>query len=409
MNGVTWRPWIVLLGIAMLVVLLPGCRKAPETVQPPIEDVLPPGGELTPGAVSGEPLKIGAIFAITGAASSLGEPEANTAKMLEEQINAEGGINGRPLQIIIRDTKGEESEALTATRELIDKENVLALVGPSRSGTTMALIETVEQAGVPLISCAAARAITDPVKKWVFSTPQSDQDAVYRIFEYLQAKGIKKIAAITASGSFGDEGLKQMEAQAPAAGIKIVAREQFADNDTDMTTQLTRIKGTDAETVICWGVGPAPALIAKNMQQLAMQIPLVMSHGVANRRFIEGAGDAANGIVLPAGKLLVAAQLPDDDPHKPLLLQYATQYQDKFGKPADTFGGHAWDGIMLVVKAMREGALDRAAIRDAIEKTQGFMGIGGTFNFSPESHYGLNPDAFALVEIVDGDWKLISE
>lgn len=400
-------PALLLVGLALVIFPILGCPPKPQPTGGEEGFVPPEEVEPAPQEPTGEPLKIGAIFAITGPASSLGEPEANTAKMLEEQINAEGGINGRPLEIIIRDTKGDETEGLTVVKELIDKENVLAIVGPSRSGTTMGIIETIEQAEVPLISCAAARAITDPVKKWVFNTPQCDQDAVYKIYEYLKKEGITKIAVLTASSGYGEEGLKQLEAQAADVGIEIVANEQFADTDSDMTAQLTNIKATDAEALICWGVGPAPALIAKQHQQLQMDIPLIMSHGVANRRFIEGAGDAANGIILPAGKLIVADQLPDDDPQKSLLLEYAKQYEEKFGKPADTFGGHAWDAIMLVVNAMRNGATDRAAIRDAIENTRDFMGIGGIFNFSADAHYGLSPDAFVMVQIVDGDWKLL--
>ena len=399
-------PLLVLVGLAALVVAMTGCPKAEE----PVEIAIPPEDlDVPPVEPTGEPLKIGAIFALTGAGSSLGEPERDTAKMLEERINAEGGIDGRPVRIIVRDTKSDETETLTAVKELIEKENVLAIIGPSRSGSTMAIIETVEAAEVPLISCAAARAITDPVKKWVFNTPQSDQDAVSRIYEHLKAQGITRVAALTASGGFGDEGLKQLEALAPDAGMQIVAREQFADDDTDMTAQLTKIKGTDAQAIICWGIGPVMSQIAKNARQVQVEVPVVMSHGVANRRFIEGAGDAADGIILPAGKLLVAAQLPDDDPHKGLLMEYAQQFQDKYGRSADTFGGHAWDAVMLVVNAMRGGALERAAIRDHVEATDGFMGIGGTFNFSADSHYGLSPDAFVMVEIVDGDWQLIAE
>ncbi len=408
MSDVTRRLWplLMLLGLGVLVALVAGCPKEPEVVTPMIEDVIPPeegrGEEPT-----GEPLKIGAIFAVTGPASSLGEPEADTARMIEEQINGEGGIDGRPLQIIVRDTKGDETEGLAAVKELIDKEEVLAIVGPSRSGTTLGIIETVEQAGVPLLSCAAASKITDPIKKWVFVTPQNDADAVARIYDHLNGQDITRIATLTASSGFGIAGLEQLEAQAPDAGLEIVAKEEFTDTDTDMTPQLTNIKGTDAEAVICWGIGPAPALVAKNVAQLQMEIPLIMSHGVANARFIEGAGDAANGIILPVGKLLVSDQLHDDDPRKQLLLQYADQFDEAFGRPADTFGGHAWDAVMLGVEAMRAGATDRAAIRDYIEQVEGFAGIGGVFNFSADAHYGLNPEAFVMVEIVDGEWTLI--
>ncbi len=408
MSKLTGRLWLVLLlmGTAALVMGITGCPQPPEPTEigTPPEDIDQPA--TTP---DGEPLKVGAIFALTGPASSLGEPERDTAKMLEEQINAEGGIDGRPLEIIVRDTKGEETEALTAVTELIETENVLAIVGPSRSGTTMGVVEAVKDAEVPLISCAAASVITDPVREWVFVTPQNDHDAVARIYQYLNSQGITRIAALTASTGFGEPGRQQLIDQAPDAGIEIVADEQFADSDTDMTAQLTKIKATDAQAIVCWGIGPAPAQIAKNVQQLGIEIPLIMSHGVANRRFIEGAGDAAEGVILPAGKLLVAEQLPDDDPAKALLMEYAQQFEEKYGRPADTFGGHAWDAVMLVVNALRDGATDRAAIRDHVEETENFQGIGGTFNFSADSHYGLSPDAFVMVEIVDGDWKLITE
>ena len=326
--------------------------------------------------------------------------------MLQEQINADGGINGRPIEILIRDTKGDEVEGLTVTRELIEKENVVAIVGPSRSGTTMAIIEMIESSEIPLVSCVAARAITDPVKKWVFNTPQTDEDAVAKIFEYCNANGIAKVAAITASDGFGIEGLKQIEKLAPTSNIEVVAKEEFSDTDKDMTTQLTKIKDSGAEAMICWGIGPSPSLVAKQANELDLGMPVIMSHGVANRRFIEGAGAGAEGVILPAGKLLVANQLPDDDPQKELLLEYASAFEEKYDKPADTFGGHAWDAIMLVVNAIETGGAEPAQIRDAIEGTTEFHGIGGTFNFSAESHYGLSPDAFVMITIKDGEWAL---
>ncbi len=393
---------LLLVALAALA-LLAGCPSEQEMEPPPTEMMPDAERELT----NQETIKIGGIFATTGPASSLGEPEANTAMMLEEKINAEGGINGKNIEILIRDTKGQETEGLTVTKELIDRENVVAIVGPSRSGTTMAIIEEVQGAEIPLVSCAAARAITDPVKEWVFNTPQSDEDAVTSIYEYCNAEGISKIATLTASSGFGQQGLIQLEKLAPDAGLEVVTKEEFADTDKDMTPQLTNIKNSDAEATICWGVGPAPSLIAKQAKQLDIGMPLIMSHGVANRRFIEGAGTGAEGVILPAGKLLVADQLPAEDPQKELLLEYAADYEAEYGEPADTFGGHAWDAIMLVVNAIEENGAEPAQIREGIENTEGFVGIGGTFNFSEDAHYGLNPDAFVMVTIKDGDWVLL--
>lgn len=368
----------------------------------------PPGGgeEQQP---AGEPIKIGALFAVTGPASPLGEPERDTAVMLEKHFNNNGGINGRPIRVIVRDTKGEETEALNAAMELIDRENVIAIIGPSRSGTTMALIERVQQAGVPLVSCAAARAITDPVKKFVFQVAPGDRDAVHRLYSYMQREGISKIATLTESSGFGIEGLKQLEALAPDYGIEIIAREEYADSDNDMTTQLTNIKGTEAQAVVCWGVGKAPALIARNMVQLGMQIPLFQSHGVANQRFIEAAGDAANGVIMPAAKLIVLDQLPEDDPQHAALQQYHDMFVAEYHRAPDHYGGHAWDALHIVIEAIKRAGpdADRVAVRDEIENTKGFVGIGGVFTYSADDHYGNSPAAFVMVRIEDGEWKLI--
>lgn len=400
------------LTVVVFGLMLTGCPKPAKDVQLPPDDVaeteLAAQADAVPAvpAPEGEPYKVGAIFAMTGVAAALGQPEADTAEMVEKMVNDAGGINGRPLQIIIRDTKGEETEALAAIKELIEKEGVLAIAGPSRSGTTLGIIDAIEKAEIPMVSCAASAKITTPVNKWVFKTPQTDADAVVNLYAYLGKHDISKVAVITVSNGFGVSGLEQLKAQAEDAGIEIVATEEFQGSDTDMIAQLTRIKNTDAEGVICWGVGPAPALIAKQMKQIQLDLPLFESHGVANRRFIEGAGDAANGVVLPAGKLLVVDQLPDSDPQKATLLAYKKAYEDMFKKDADTFGGHAWDALQMIVKGIREGGDDPAAIRDSIESTTDFVGISGVFNYSADDHYGLTPDAFVMIKIVDGEWQL---
>jgi branched-chain amino acid transport system substrate-binding protein len=395
---------VVGLVVVASAVVLTGCPRPPTDV----EEVIPP--EPEPTAPTGEPYKVGAIFDLSGGASDLGKPERDTVKMIEEQVNAEGGINGRPLEVIVRDTKGEPEPAVKAVKELVETENVLALVGPSRSGTTMGIIEAVQEAEVPLISCAAAVGITTPVKEWVFKTPQTDEHAVEAIYKYCNEQGISKVAAMTVQNPFGEGGLEQIKGQAEGAGIEVVVAEEFAGTDTDMTAQLTKIKDSEAEAVICWAVGKPPVLITKQMKQLQMEIPLIQSHGVANMSYIEGSGEAANGVVLPAGRLIVAEQLPDDDPQKETVLAYARDFTAKYpDQTPNTFGGHAWDALQLVVKALKEGAEDRAAIREAIENTTNFAGIGGVFNYSATDHYGLTADALVMVKIEDGQWKLITE
>jgi len=358
-------------------------------------------------APSGAPYTIGAIFSITGDASSLGIPERNTAQMLEKMINDGGGIKGHPLKVIIEDDRGEPAEALNAAKRLIEKDEVLAIIGPSRTGTTMALISYMEKAQVPLISCAAGIEIVEPVQRWVFKTPQSDRMAVQKIVQYLKSKKITRLAALSDNTAFGKGGLREIEKLFPPAGIAVVAKEEYGPKDTSMETQLTKIRGTGAQAVVCWGTPPGPAIVAKNMKQLSIRIPLICSHGVANATFLSLAGSAANGVVLPGGRLLVVDQIPAKQAQKKLLKDYATRFQAAFGKPADTFGGHAWDALGLVAKALREVGPDRAKIRANIEQTKRFVGTAGIFNFSPADHNGLNQDAFLMIEVVDGKWRLL--
>ena len=381
------------------LVLMAGCG------QPTAEQAAP--GEEAPPPLTGEPYVIGAMFAVTGDASSLGIPERNTAQMLERIVNESGGINGHPLQIVIEDTRGAQPDAQSAAQRLVERDDVLAIVGPSRTGTTMAVIDYVERVEVPLVSCAAGIAIVEPPRDWVFKTPQTDRMAVQKIIEYLQQQNITRVASLSDNTPFGKGGLREIQSLMPAAGIEVVATEEYGPTDTSMTTQLTKMGGTNAQAVVCWGTPPGPARVASNMQQLGMDIPLICSHGVANQRFLDLAGEAANGVVLPAGRLIVLNQIPADHPQRAVLQQYSQAYQDEFDQSADTFGGHSWDAIQIVVQALRQVGPDRAALRDAIEQTNGFVGTGGVFNFSPEDHNGLTKDAFVMVEVVDGHWTLV--
>jgi branched-chain amino acid transport system substrate-binding protein len=384
-----WMVVLVAVIVSLAVVMMAGCAK--------------PG----PAKPTGAPYRIGALFAVSGPASPLGVPERNTALLLQEEINKAGGINGHPLEILIEDTASEESRTALAANKLLDSD-VLAIVGPSQSGETLAIIDRMQKAQVPLISCAASVKITQPVadRKWIFKTPQSDAMAIEKLIDYMKAHKMKRVGFIYVSNAFGESGREQAEKLLPKAGITIAATQSFGPEDTVMTTQLTQLAAAKPDAIICWGTNPGPARIAQAMHDMGLKIPLLQSHGVANRTFINLAGAGAEGVVLPAGRLIVASQIPDSDPQKQILLQYTKAYEDKFHEAPDTFGGHAWDAIELVVKALRAVGPDRAKIRDYIENTRGFVGIGGVFNFSKDDHNGLTKDAFVMVRIEKGQWKL---
>jgi len=353
-----------------------------------------------------EPYKIGAIFSVTGRAAPLGQPEKETAEMIVEQINAKGGIDGHKIELIVEDDASEEGKAVLAAKKLIESDKVLAVVGPSTSGNTLAIVKQFEESKTPLISCAASVLIVEPVKPYIFNTPQTDRTAVNKILDYLEKKKIKKIAFISDSNAYGQSGRKEIENLAPQRGIEIVAKETFGGEDTDMTAQLTHIKGTDAKAVICWGTNPGPAVVTRNMKQLGMKIPLIQSHGIANKKFIELAGDSANGVILPAGRLIVADQLPDSDPQKKVLLKYIADFNKKYND-LSTFGGHAYDSLHILFAALKKSGPDKVKLRKEIENTKKFVGTGGIFTYSPNDHNGLNANAFVMVTIDKGDWKLM--
>jgi branched-chain amino acid transport system substrate-binding protein len=352
-------------------------------------------------------IKIGALFSVTGPPSFLGEPERNSAKMVVDEINAKGGIKGKKLELIVYDTTGDATKAVQAANRLIKEDKVVAIIGPSTTGESMAVLPVAEKEQIPLISCAAGSKITDPLKRWVFKTAQNDGLAVAKIYEHLNRKKISKVAIITVSDGFGSSGREQLKANAAKFGIQIVEDSTYSPKDTDMTAQLTKIRASQAQAIICWGTNPGPAVIAKNVKQLGIKLPLFMSHGVSSKKFIELAGDAAEGIILPSGRVIVSDVLPPSDKQKKSLMAFVKDYKNHYKAEGDHFGGHAWDAVMLLKSAIERGGETPSQIRDQLERTGNFAGIGGIFNYSTSDHAGLNKDAFVLVEIKNRDWALV--
>ncbi len=358
-------------------------------------------------ASAAEPIRIGTFLTVTGPASFLGDPELKTLQMVIQDLNAKGGLLGRKVELVHYDTGGNAKEAVNFVKRLIKSDGVDIIVGGTTSGDTMAVIPDVEKEGIPLISLAGAVDIVEPVKKWVFKVAHSDRMAVAKIYQDLRKQGLTKVALITGDGGFDKSGREQLRKLASEYGIVIVADEAYGNKDTDMTAQLTKIRATDAQAIINFGFGQAPAVVTKNIKQLGIQLPVYQSHGVASKTFIDLAGDAAEGVRLPAAALVVAEQLPDADPQKPVLLAYKKQYETQYG-PISTFGGHAYDGVMIAIEAIkRANSVNKAAVRDEIEKTKGFIGTAGVFNMAPEDHMGLTLDAFKMVEIRNGGWKIV--
>ncbi len=357
-----------------------------------------------------EPYRIGAVFSVTGAYSFLGEPEKNTALLLQDQINKAGGINGRPLEIIIEDSKSDETQAVLSAKKLLERDKVLAIIGPSTTGESMALIPIMTKAKTVMISCAAGAEITQPVAEryWIFKTPQYDISAAEAIYTYMKKHGISKVGIITVTTGYGDAGKKALRQTASRFGIVIVADEQYGPKDSDMTTQLVKIKAAGAQAIINWSVGPGQVIVTKNWNSLRMGLPLYQSLGWGSKKNIELAGKASEGVISPLGRLVVWDKIPVTNPQYKILKKYTLDYEARFKGETGTFGGHVYDSLMMIAEAIRHIGGDKKKIRDYIEtKIVKWPGADGIFNMSPKDHCGLDKTAFEMVVVKNGDWEIL--
>jgi branched-chain amino acid transport system substrate-binding protein len=354
-------------------------------------------------------IKVGAVLSVSGPASFLGDPEKKTLEIYVAEINEKGGVNGQKLQLVIYDDAGSADNARTFATRLVEEDKIVAMVGGSTTGATLAMIPVFEDAKIPFISLAGAIQIVEPVRKWVFKTPHTDKMACEKIFGDLKSRKLTTIALISGTDAFGKSMRDQCVAVAPKAGITIAVEESYGPRDSDMTPQLTNIRNKPGvQAVVNPGFGQGPAIVTRNYRQLGMTQPLYQSHGVASKQFIDLAGPAAEGVRLPAAALLIAEKLPSSDPQKSVVVNYSRTYQQKSGQAVSTFGGHAYDGLMILVEAMqRAKSADKAKVRDEIERTKGYVGTGGIVNMSPTDHMGLDLSAFRMLEIKGGDWTLV--
>ncbi|MBA4791159.1 MAG: ABC transporter substrate-binding protein [Rhizobiales bacterium] len=359
-------------------------------------------------ALAADPVKIGSVVSATGPAAFLGDPEAKTLKLYVDELNKKGGLLGRPVELVLYDDGGDANKAKTFATRLVEDDKVVAMVGGTTTGTTMAMIPVFEDAKVPFISLAGAIEIIEPVREFVFKTPHTDKTACQKIFEDMKAKGFTKIGMISGTDGFG----KSMRAQCLKVigdyGITVLVDENYGASDSDMTPQLNKIKNTAGiQAVLNPGFGQGPAIVTRNYAQLGITLPLYESHGVASKSYVDLAGPAADGVRLPAPALLVADKLSADDKQKSVVMEYKTIYEKATGQPVSTFGGYAFDGIQLMVKAIEKAkSTAPQKIRDALETTKDYVGVTGIYTMSAKDHLGLGTDSFRLLLIKGGDWVI---
>ncbi len=354
-------------------------------------------------AAAADPIKIGAIVSATGPASFLGDPQDKTLHAYVDSINAAGGIDGRKLELFIYDDSSDAAKANSFTKRLIQQDKVDFIVGASTTGSTMAMVPLVEAAKVPTLALGAGSVIVEPIRPYVFRMPHSDRLAAQKVLSDMKKKGITRFALLSDTGGYGKSGRTETQKIAASMGMTISIDETYGERDADMTPLLTHVQQSDAQALMMFGTGQAPAIIAKNFRQLALKIPLYATHGQASYEFIRLAGPAGEGILMPSPALFVADQLLDSDPQKAVSLAYKSAFESKFKLEVSTFGGYGYDGLMMGLDAIkRAGSTDKDKVREVLEQTKGFVGISGIYTMSPTDHGGLDSSAFRMVEIKGG-------
>lgn len=363
------------------------------------------GGTGESAKKSEEPIKIGAVLSLTGTYAPLGTAEEKALRLEEKRINDAGGIDGRKIKILIEDDTTDQSKAVVAATRLIDSDKVVAIIGASGTGQSMAIRGNVQAAGIAQISMAGGMVITDDFDSHVFQTPWSNRIVVPFVLDAIKESGAKKIALLSDSSMYGKDGRGLILTEAKSRGISIVEDLTFNPGDTDLGAQLTTIKSSDAEAVLLWTAGKEGAIAVKGAKDLGMDLPWYGGSGQARMQFITGAGDAAEGFVFGTGKSLVPSTWGTDSKAYDVNTSFAKRFEAEYGEKPDIFAGHAFDAMLLIEDALkRAGSDDPKDVLAALEKTDEVIGFDGTFTFSKKDHNGLTEKALALYRVENGTW-----
>jgi branched-chain amino acid transport system substrate-binding protein len=357
-------------------------------------------------------INVGVTVSATGPGASLGIPEKNTIALLPQTIA------GQKVHYIVLDDGSDTTKAVSNTRKLITEDKVDIVLGSTVTPNSLAMIDVVSEAQVPMISLAASAKIVEPMdakRKWVFKTPQNDIQMSLAIASHMKDHGVKTVGFIGFADTYGEGWYAEFSKAAALKGITVVANERFARNDSSVTAQVLKMQAARPDAILIAGSGTPAALPQITLKERGYTGLIYQTHGVANDDFLRVGGKSVEGTFLPAGPVLVARQLPVGNPVRASALEYVVAYEKAYGKGGvSTFGGHAWDAgrllaaaVPVALKKAQPGTPEfRAALRDALENTKNVAGAHGIFNMTPTDHLGLDQRARVMVKIENGAWKL---
>jgi branched-chain amino acid transport system substrate-binding protein len=355
---------------------------------------------FTAGSADAE-YRIANITTETGPYASIGLSNTEGVNILCNLINRQGGINGEKIVLIKDDHEGDAGKALVLAKRMVYEEKVIAIIGATNTAGSMAVSRIANQAKIPQVQ-NAPRPADAPVVPYTFQTcPSNYTDAEALAHFALDKLKCKKLAIMHDTNAYGTTGAEATKTVLEKMGYPPVAIEKYSRDDREMTAPLLKIKNLDADGLLVWGTVNVPPLIAKEMNKLKIDIPYIGSIGVLNEKFMELAGDAANGCyftsVLNYGNPLPGERV------------FFEEYK-KIGKTPDLFAALGWDCLLLIAEGIkRANSKDPVAIRDGIEGLKNFEGVTGTFNMSQTDHTGTSYKDISIVKVIDGKWTSIKK
>jgi branched-chain amino acid transport system substrate-binding protein len=354
------------------------------------------------------PIRVGVILSLSGQGADISLPARQTFDLLAKKLNAAGGINGRPLELVYRDDGGDESRAVTAAKDLASDPSIIGLLGPSLSGLALAVIPVAEEQQIPMMALAASAKIIDPVKKWVFKTPVPDRVAMAQLAHYAASQGWKNLATITDSNALG-EGERQsvLDAQA-ATKTTLIEQEKYATADPSTATQLTRIAHGGAQAVIQGGTDPGRTTVAKSALQVGLKLPVMTFGAAATPDLLAAIGQGTAKWYFLTDAITVADQLPPNTPQKKLIDGFTAEFHKAYNEDPTSHTSYAYDAFQIVTNALGRSAKSRESFRDAIEQTKNVVGLQGRFTLSPADHLGIQGGGYVLSTVEGGRLKLVS-
>lgn len=357
-------------------------------------------------------VKVGVTVSATGPAASLGIPERNTFQFAPQTIA------GQRVEYIVLDDASDTTKARQNAEKFVNEDKVDVIIGSTTTPNSLAMVEVAARSKTPMISMGASARIVEPIddnKRWVFKTPQSDALMASATAQHMADHGVKTVGFIGFNDAYGEGWAQEFQKFADLRKIKVVGSERFNRTDTSVTGQILKLVSANPDAILIAGSGTPAALPQTTLVERGYRGRIYQTHGVANADFLRVGGKNVEGTLLPAGPILVAEQLPEQNPSRKVALEYRKLYESKHGAGSlSTFGGHAWDALLLLeaampqaLKAGKPGTPEfRAALRDSIEGVKNLNATHGVYNMSAQDHNGLDQRARVMVKIENGGWKL---